>query len=273
MPRIAPKILVIIALFWCLPVAASAKVGISRPLMLAGKTLVRVKLPGAAEYVELTGIKPLPPETMLAPDAASPVTLLCPDLTKQRIAPGETVACPKSGEPLLLVEVKLDWDVPPPSTGRAECEFQPDRLLAREEQMQLAEAERELNSAALDENVRVMLLALLHASFGQYRQALTRFEHALLNVGSSEAMRILGALQADGGNLCQAGNAYERALELAQQQQDALEQAICHERLAGLNELFGQREKARHHAQQALTFYQQAGFKAKADEIRRAWNL
>ena len=273
MPRIAQKTLVLIALLWCLPIAVSAKVGMSRPLMLAGKTLVRVKLPGAAEYVELTGIKPLPPETMLAPDAAAPLTILCTDLTKREIAPGAAVTCPNAHAIIHLVEVPLDWDVVPPSTGRAECEFQPDRLLTREEQTQLAEAERELSDAALDEPMRVMLLASLYASFGQYRQALTRFEHALQNVGSSEAMRILGALRADGGNLCQAGNAYARALELAQQQQDALEQAICHERLAGLNELFGQHEKALHHAQQALTCYQQAGFKAKADEIRSAWNL
>ena len=273
MPRIVKKTLVIIALCWCLPAAASAKVGISRPLMLAGKTLVRVKLPGAAEYVELTGIKPLPPESLLAPDAAAPVMILCPDLTKRELAPGEAVTCPNEPAIIRLVEVPLDWDVPPPSPARAECEFQPDRRLAREEQTQLAEAERELSDVALDEPMRVMLLASLHASFGQYRQALTRFEHTLQNVGSSEAMRILGVLRAAGGNLCQAGNAYERALEFAQQQQDALEQAICHERLAGLNQLFGQREKALHHAQQALTFYQQAGFKAKADEIRNAWNL
>ncbi len=273
MLRIAPKILAIIALLWCLPVAASAKVGISQPLMLAGKTRARVKLPGAAEYVELTGIKPLPPETMLAPDAASPLTILCPDLTKRDIAPGAAVDCPKSDAPLLRIAVKLDWDAPPPSSGRAECEFQPDRSLSREERARLAEAERELSGMAIDEKLRVMLLASLHATFGQYVQAITAFEEPLRRVESSEAMRILGTLQADGGNLCQAGNAYERALELAQQQQDIFEQAICHERLAGLNQLFGQLERAQDHARQAITCYQQAGFTAKADEIRRAWNL
>lgn len=273
MLRIAPKILAIIALLWCLPVAASAKVGISQPLMLAGKTRARVKLPGAAEYVELTGIKPLPPESLLAPDAAAPLTILCPDLTKRDIAPGAAVDCPKSDAPLLRIAVKLDWDAPPPSSGRAECEFQPDRSLSREERARLAEAERELSGMAIDEKLRVMLLASLHATFGQYVQAITAFEEPLRRVESSEAMRILGTLQADGGNLCQAGNAYERALELAQQQQDIFEQAICHERLAGLNQLFGQLERAQDHARQAITCYQHAGFTAKADEIRRAWNL
>jgi len=220
---------------------------------------VRLQPTGAVRSIEITSIRSISSPTEIASDNPSPFTVICSDLTKIAVLPGETFACPEP--PVLMAMVAI---LPPPpiiiplDPGRGKELVD----LTREERKVLGEAGQLIEQLDIEERFKQFLLANLYATYELYDDAISLLEKQSEKVEDDSAILcLLGTLHLRNMAPDLAYEPFAQALHIVQDRDDTEGQAVARYYLAKTFEAQGQYDALfEQHAREALKLFQELGY-------------
>lgn len=259
--------LIVLACILSLPIwnhPVLAKTALSTRLLIPGPEPVRIKLPDASQYMEVSSLRALPEGTEIDPVSATAYTIICPDLSAHEMSSGDLLTCPEiSFEVDFVIAVTPAWGVVPPDSRRGDG---PKSEFASVQQFR--EAEEQITLSRVEGSIKTFLLVNLYAGQNPDIQAIQRFEDDLTARKDPIALRLLGYLYLQAGESRKAGITYYKALKLSQKQGDLEGQALAHHQLALLYQLKDVDEAVRH-AQAALELYQDVGEASQLENVQK----
>lgn len=266
--------LILIAFVVCLSTGsewALAQTGISYMQVIPepGRP-VRLQPVGTDQPIDVTSIRSISSPAEIAPDNLSPFTIICPDLTKIDVLPGETFVCPQvtPSPPVFLVAVAFPPPppIPPPKLPNIRGKKWIDLL--SEERKILKETEKVIEQLNLEELPKQFLLANLYATYELYDDAITLLEKQPEILEDPAILRLLGTLHLRNMSPDLAYEPFMQALQISQNSDDKEGQALAQYYLAVTFDAQEQYDESfTQHAREALKFCQELGYTEMAKTI------
>ena len=252
-----------------LPLNVSAKTGLSEKLLLPGEKPVRVKFPGVEDYIEVRSLRQFPDGAEIAPSNTAPFQILCPDLTKIDVTPGESFACPETPDFQLVAEV----DPPPPELLPEDFDRGRDFLsLLPEEKQAVTDAEKAIKAIEIKPEQKIYLLAHVYESLELYTEAAKLLMESSENINDPAMLRFLGEVYRKDERYREAYQSFAAALELARQTENLEEQAAAQHHSALLLKEFNEQDEFRKQAQKALELYLTLGYTEQIEALQKLLN-
>ncbi len=220
---------------------------------------VRIQPPGTPQPIEITSIRSISSPEEIAPDNPSPFTIICPDLTKIEVSPGETFSCPLP-PPAAIVMVAV---LPPPPRIKKNriIKGKEWKNLTREEKNTLREAQKLIEELNVEKQPTQFLLANLYATYKLYDEAVTLLKEQPEILEDAAIMILLGTLYFQKDDLQNAFDVFQQALQTSQMRNDKEGQALAHYYLAVTFDKHGQYDESfTQHIQKGLKLCEYLGY-------------
>ncbi len=226
---------------------------------------VRLQPAGAAQSIDITSIRSISSSTEIAPDNPSPFTIICPDLTRIDVLPGQTFACPQPAVLMAAGQVTptpTPFPLPPPRTAKLDPQRGKELIdLTPDEKNALNQARKKIETLHLAELPTLFLLASLYATYELYDDAVTFLEEEPNRVADSAILRLLGTLHLRNMAPDLAYEPFMQALQIAQNRDDKEGQAVARYYLAMTFDAQGQYDAVfTQHAREALKLCRELGY-------------